>query len=118
MFWFAEEVDEDLQNAVIECLKDNNPSYKGYNAIAFGNGDHELEFKKNKFVTYTFEGVNATVATDEEVEEPSEENTEETTEVEAETAEPETEVETEAETETEKKNNGKGNNKNKNKKNK
>ena len=116
MFWFAEEVDEDLQDAVIECLKDNNPSYKGYNAIAFGNGDHELEFKKNKFVTYTFEGVNATVATDEEVEEPSEETTEETTEVEAETAEPETEVETEAE--TEKKNNGKGNNKNKNKKNK
>ena len=110
MFWFAEEVDEDLQNAVIECLKDNNPSYKGYNAIAFGNGDHELEFKKNKFVTYTFEGVNATVATDEEVEEPSEETTEETTEVETEV---ETEAETEAETETEKKNNGKGNNKNK-----
>ena len=54
MFWFSEEVDEDLVNAAIECLKANNPSYKGHNAIASGEGDHELEFKKNKFATYTF----------------------------------------------------------------
>jgi len=54
MFWFAEEVDEAAQQAVIECLKANNPSYKGHNAIAFGEGAHELEFKKNKFVTYVF----------------------------------------------------------------
>ena len=62
MFWFSEEVDEETQQAVIECLKDNNPSYKGHNAIAFGAGDHDLEFKKNKFVTYTFTGGEATVA--------------------------------------------------------
>ena len=54
MFWFSEEVSEDLENAAIECLKDNNPSYKGHNAIAYGFGSHELEFKKNKFATYTF----------------------------------------------------------------
>ena len=47
MFWFADEVDEAEQNAVIECLKDHNPSYKGHNAVAFG-ADHVLEFKKNK----------------------------------------------------------------------
>ena len=96
MFWFAEKVDEDIQNAVIECLKANNPSYKGHNAVAFGSGDHELEFKKNKFVTYTFEGENAVV---------NDENATIVPEVEA-----EIEVETEIETET-KKNNGKGNNK-------
>ena len=56
MFWFAEEVNEETQQTVIECLKANNPSYKGHNAIAFDNGEHELEFKKGKFVTYTFEG--------------------------------------------------------------
>ena len=54
MFWFSEKVDEAAQNAAIQCLKDNNPSYKGHNAIAFGEGEHQLEFKKNKFVTYTF----------------------------------------------------------------
>lgn len=109
MFWFAEEVDEDVQNAVIECLKANNPSYKGYNAIAFGNGDHDLEFKKNKFVTYNFEGVNATVADDEEVKAPvstGDETNEESVETPA--------VKEEVVEETSK-NNGKGNNKNKNK---
>ena len=111
MFWFAEEVDEAVQNAVIECLKDNNPSYKGYNALAFGNGDHELEFKKNKFVTYTFEGVNATVVPETETVET--ETVE--TETEAETVETETETEVETEAETTKKNNGKGNGNNKNK---
>ena len=59
MFWFAEDVDEDIQQAVIDCLKANNPSYKGHNAIAFGNGDHQLEFKTGKFVTYHFEGASA-----------------------------------------------------------
>ena len=113
MFWFAEEVDEDVQNAVIECLKANNPSYKGHNAIAFGAGDHELEFKKNKFVTYTFDGA-ATVAVDDA---KTEDKTEDKTEVETPVvndAEAETKVETEAETV---KNNGNGNNKNKNKNN-
>lgn len=61
MFWFEEELDEDLVNAAIECLKANNPSYKGNNAIAFGAGDHTLEFKKNKFATYTFTGAKAAI---------------------------------------------------------
>ena len=115
MFWFAEEVDEDVQNAVIECLKDNNPSYKGHNAIAFGAGNHDLEFKKNKFVTYTFDGAAVVENGDETkaetpVENDTKDDTKDETKVETET---ETEVETEAE--TTKKNNGKGNNKNKNK---
>jgi hypothetical protein len=109
MFWFAEEVDEDVQNAVIDCLKANNPSYKGYNAIAFGNGDHDLEFKKNKFVTYTFDGAEA-VVNNEKVEVETEVETETQTPV-----VPEIETETEAPETTEKTNNGKGNNKNKNK---
>ena len=67
MFWFSEEVGEDLQNAAIECLKANNPSYKGHNAIAFGEGNHELEFKKNKFVTYSFDTSGASVELPEEV---------------------------------------------------
>ena len=54
MFWFEEMVDEDIRDAVIECLKKNNPSYKGHNAVCYGAGDHTLEFKKNKFATYTF----------------------------------------------------------------
>lgn len=54
MFWFSEEVDEDVVEATIACLKENNPSYKGHNAIAFGEGAHELEFKKGKVVTYVF----------------------------------------------------------------
>lgn len=54
MFWFSEEVDEATEATAIECLKANNPSYKGHNAIAFGVGDHDLEFKKGKIVSYTF----------------------------------------------------------------
>lgn len=56
MFWFSEAVGADVIAATIECLKDNNPSYKGYNALCYGAGDHDLEFKNNKFVTYTFTG--------------------------------------------------------------
>lgn len=108
MFWFAEEVDEDLQQAVIDCLKANNPSYKGHNAVCFGAGDHELEFKKNKFVTYTFDGAAVVDKSDEPVdEEPVVEE------------EPIVEEETVVEEETKKNNgnngNGNGNNKNKDK---
>ena len=56
MFWFSKEVDKEQAEAVVECLAANNPSYKGYNAMAYGAGEHELEFKKGKFVTYTFTG--------------------------------------------------------------
>ncbi len=75
MFWFAEEVDEATKDAVIECLKANNPSYKGHNAVAFGEGDHDLEFKKNKFVTYTFTGMEAVDADETVVETPEGGNT-------------------------------------------
>ncbi len=61
MFWFSEEVDADTVTATIECLKANNPSYKGHNAVAFGAGEHTLEFKKNKFATYTFSVGNAII---------------------------------------------------------
>ena len=54
MFWFSEEVKEDLVNAAIACLKTYNPSYKGHNAVAFEEGTYKLEFKKNKFATYSF----------------------------------------------------------------
>ena len=112
MFWFAEEVDEATQQAVIDCLKANNPSYKGHNAIAFGGGEHELEFKKNKFVTYTFKGVDEVIIETPAESEPTEAPTEEPTE--APTEEP-TEVPTEP-VEEEKGNNGNGNNKDKKKK--
>ena len=59
MFWTSEKVDDVTAQAVIDCLEANNPSYKGYNAFAYGDGEHELEFKKNKFVTYTFAGATA-----------------------------------------------------------
>ena len=55
MFWTSQEVSEDIQAAVIACLKDNDPSYKGHNAFVSGEGEHTWEFKKGKSVTYTFE---------------------------------------------------------------
>ena len=54
MFWFSEEVDEATENAAIECLIANNRSYKGHSAVAYGEGEHEMPFKKNKVITYTF----------------------------------------------------------------
>lgn len=54
MFWFSEEVDQTVVDATIACLKANNRSYKGHNAVAYGAGEHTLEFKKNKFATYDF----------------------------------------------------------------
>ena len=66
MFWTSEEIDEATQNAVIKCLKANNPSYKGHwDEFFFGKGDFTWEFKKNKSVTYTFDGA-AVVAEDDE----------------------------------------------------
>ena len=62
MFWIEEEVDADIVNAVINCLKANNRSYKSHDAnIAFGYGEHDLEFKKGKVVTYAFSQVAMTV---------------------------------------------------------
>jgi len=58
MFWFSEEIeDQYIIDKTIECLKDNNPSYKGHDAIAFGEGPHDLQYKKNKVVTYIFDSI-------------------------------------------------------------
>lgn len=66
MFWVEEVVSDEVLNNVIECLKDHNPSYKGHNAVAFGDGEHELEFKKNKFATYTFTGAGEAIVEQED----------------------------------------------------
>ena len=105
MFWFAEYVDEATVDAVIQCLKENNRSYKGHNAVCFGGGEHTLEFKNNKFVTYTFSGPADIGCACRNVDE-----VEETEETEPEVTEPESEEE-----EKNKDNNGKGKDKNKNK---
>lgn len=55
MFWFSEETE--YADAAIDCLKANNPSYKDHNTIAYGAGEHKLEFKAGKFATYTFAGM-------------------------------------------------------------
>ncbi len=57
LFWIEEEVDTDIVNDVIESLKENNPSYKTHDAVAFGEGEHDLIYKKgkkDKTVTYFF----------------------------------------------------------------
>lgn len=58
LFWISEEVDEATVNAVIDCLIANNPSYKGHDEdIAFGFGDHDLNYtkgKNTKTITYRF----------------------------------------------------------------
>ena len=65
MFWFSEKVNNTVVDATVECLKEHNPSYKGHNAVAFGNGDHTLEFKKNKSATYNFNTGTAMDSTEE-----------------------------------------------------
>ncbi|MBE5936295.1 MAG: hypothetical protein E7262_11050 [Lachnospiraceae bacterium] len=58
MVWVSEEVSDEVLANIIASIKANNPSYKGYDAVAFGFGDHILEYKnggkKTKTVTYTF----------------------------------------------------------------
>ena len=101
MFWTYEQVSDEVMDDVIDCLKAHNPSYKGYNAIAYGAGSHELEFKSGKYATYVFDGMNngsIVVEEEEVVEEPETEAVvEPETEPETEAVvEPETEPETEA----------------------
>ena len=65
MFWTSEEIDEETQNAVIKCLKANNPSYKGHwSEFFFGDGECTWEFKSGKKVTYTFSGAGAVINKD------------------------------------------------------
>ena len=114
MFWFSEEVDEETQQAVVECLKDNNPSYKGHwDEFAFGDCEFTWAFKKNKYVTYDFQ--TDVVVFSDTVEEPVDEEPVVEEPVEEEPVVEEPVVEEPAE-ENNKKNNG--NNKNKDKKNK
>ena len=109
MFWFSEAVEEDVIEDTIECLKDNNPSYKGHwDEFAFGDCEFTWAFKKNKYVTYDFQ--TDVVVFSDTVEEPVEEEP-----VVEEPVVEEPVVEEPAE-ENNKKNNG--NNKNKDKKNK
>lgn len=112
MFWFSEKVDQATIDATVSCLMANNPSYKGHNAVCFGAGEHTLEFKAGKFVTYTFDGGEEGIACDCGVIEEPVEDTEETVEDTEETVEEPTEPE-----EEESKGNGKGKGKDKEKKN-
>ena len=108
MFWFSEEVDEEAEQAVIDCLIDNNPSYKGHNAVCYGKGAHDLEFKKNKVVTYVFGETEVELGVT--VNKPEETVEEEITEEETVVEEPVVE-ETEKNNKNNKNNNGNGKNK-------
>ena len=79
LFWASQELSEDLWQKVIDCVDDNNPSYKGYTAIASGMGEHSYIFKGGKTITYTFAGDIANVDVKEEIKEEVIENTEATT---------------------------------------
>ena len=103
----SEELDEGTQQAVIDCLKANNPSYKGHwDEFFSGNGDFTWEFKKNKFVTYTFEGFEGVIGETSNEEASTTGNTEDESAVEEPVVE---------EDNTSNKNNGNNKNKNKNK---
>lgn len=55
MIWTAEEVDEETLNEIIESVKENDKAYKGHNAVAYGEGAHDLVYKNGtKTVTYYF----------------------------------------------------------------
>ena len=113
MFWASDEIDEATQQAVIDCLKANNPSYKGHwDEFFFGQGDFTWEFKKNKSVTYSFTGKVVVNNDEESVEAPTVD--------EPVVEEPKVEEPTVEETKKNNSNNGnknkdKNNNKNKNK---
>jgi len=94
MVWAAEELDEDTVDAIVASVKKNDKSYKGHDAVCFGGGEHVLEFKKNKFVTYTFTGEEVDITEEPVIEES---------------------VTEEVAVEEPKKNNGNNKNKNKNK---
>ena len=61
MIWTSEEVDDATMSAIVTSIKNNNKSYKGHNAVVFGEGVHKLTYKtgngknaKNQTVYYTF----------------------------------------------------------------
>lgn len=58
MIWLETEVDEEILDAVIESVKENDPAYKGHDAVCYGQGDHTLTYrdkKKTKTVVYSFD---------------------------------------------------------------
>lgn len=58
MIWTSEEVSDEILDNVIASVKANDKAYKGHDAVAFGNGEHQLTYKvnsrKTKTVTYKF----------------------------------------------------------------
>ena len=65
LFWASQELSEDIWQDVIDCVDNNNPSYKGYSAIASGMGEHSYIFKNGKTITYKFEGSVADISIEE-----------------------------------------------------
>ncbi len=62
MLWTSEEVDDSQLADIIASVKRNNKSYKGYDAYAYGKGDHDLTYSignkksnKTQTVTYSFQ---------------------------------------------------------------
>ena len=58
ILWTSEEVDADTEAALIASVEANDPAYKGCDAVAFGEGSHDLTYtnngKKYHTVTYNF----------------------------------------------------------------
>lgn len=70
MLWVAEEVNGDMIEKLINCVKENNPSYMGHDSVEFGGGEHNLTYnnkknnkKNNKTVTYKFDDAKVIVET-------------------------------------------------------
>lgn len=58
MIWFQSKVSDDIVNKVVNEVKKCDKSYKGHDAIAFGEGDHKLTYTvgggKKHTVCYSF----------------------------------------------------------------
>ena len=61
MIWTSEKVSDEILDDIIASVKKNDKAYKGHDAVAFGEGEHNLTYAigngkkaKNNTVTYTF----------------------------------------------------------------
>ena len=66
MIWTSEEVSDEIMDAIVDCVKENDKSYKGHDSMTCGKGEHDLTYrsgKKAKTVTYTFEEVENSTCT-------------------------------------------------------
>ena len=57
----SEEVSEDVMDAIVDCVEENDKAYKGHDAEVSGEGKHELTYSvgnakkgKTKTVVYNF----------------------------------------------------------------